>query len=88
MRKGDIILLLFVSERILITLCRSLEGVNRLFFKFQHLIPTDSAWTGQTDPPDRSEQTDSHQQGKSPFSSLNLYGTWSVYFAEYFYQYE
>ena len=63
------------TERTLITRCRNLEGVgvNRHFFKIQHLTLLSAAWTGQTGPPDRSdqsEQADTDQQGDVPFLEL------------------
>ena len=47
--------------------------MNRVFFKFQYLTPADTAWTGQTGPPDRSdqsEQADTDQQGDVPLLEL------------------
>jgi hypothetical protein len=45
----------------LITRCRSLEGGEYAFLQFLPLNPVGTVWTGQTDPPDRSMQTCSHQ---------------------------
>ena len=61
------------------------------FIKIWRLIPAGTAWTSQTGPPnrsDRSDQADKPVAGKNPLSSLNLYETWEIYFAEYFYQYK
>ena len=53
------------SERFLIMRCRSLEGVNRRFFKIWRLSPAGTAWTGQTGLPDRSDRS---MQADSPVS--------------------